>query len=99
MAFLNVQNEIIGIETIHTGTVDQSTVYPRKIIERTLYHNAVALILMHNHPGGSFKPSKSDIEITNSIIATATNMDIEIYDHIIIGREDYFSFRDSGLLF
>lgn len=99
VAFLNVQNEVISIETIHTGTVDQTTVYPRKIIERTFHHNAVALILMHNHPGGGVKPSAGDNEITKSIKTIAENMDIEIYDHIIIGRGNYFSFRDEGLLF
>jgi DNA repair protein RadC len=98
VVFLNTQNEIIAIETIQEGTIDQSVVYPRKVMERALYHKAAALIFVHNHPGGNVKPSYADKEITKALVEAATSMDIEVHDHIIIGREGYFSLRDSGLI-
>lgn len=96
--FLNVQGEVTDIETIHYGTVDQTAIYPRKIIERALFHNAVALIFAHNHPGGNTQPSYSDKELTELLVSAAAIMDIEVYDHLIIGEDDYFSFRDAGLI-
>ena len=98
VVFLNTQNEIIEIETIQEGTIDQSVVYPRKVMERALYHKAAALIFVHNHPGGQVRPSFADKEITASLVAAANSMDIEVHDHYIIGKQGYFSFRDSGLI-
>lgn len=98
VVFLNTQNEIVEIETIQEGTIDQSVVYPRKVMERALYHKASALIFVHNHPGGKVRPSMADKEITGSLVSAAAAMDIEVHDHIIIGKEGYFSFRDAGLM-
>lgn len=98
VVFLNTQNEIIEIEVIHEGTIDQAVVYPRKVMERALYHKAAALIFVHNHPGGKVRPSYADKEITTSLVSAAKSMDIEVHDHFIIGKEGFFSFRDSGLI-
>lgn len=98
VVFLNTQNEIIEIETVQEGTIDQSVVYPRKVMERALYHKAAALIFVHNHPGGNVRPSYADKEITKTLIDAAKSMDMEVYDHLIIGKDGYYSFRDSGLI-
>ncbi|MGC2423879.1 MAG: DNA repair protein RadC [Nitrospirota bacterium] len=98
VVFLNTQNEIIEIETIQEGTIDQSVVYPRKVMERALYHKSAALIFVHNHPGGKVRPSYADKEITTLLVAAAKSMDIEVHDHLIVGKDGYFSFRDSGLM-
>jgi len=98
VVFLNTQNEIIEIETLQEGTIDQSVVYPRKVMERALYHKAAALIFVHNHPGGNVKPSYADKEITNTLVTAAKSMDIEVYDHFIVGKDSFYSFRDSGLM-
>ncbi|HEY3346330.1 MAG TPA: DNA repair protein RadC, partial [Nitrospirota bacterium] len=98
VVFLNTQNEIIEIETIGEGTVDQAVVYPRKVLERALYFKATAMIFVHNHPGGKVRPSFADKEITATLVDAAKSMDIEVHDHFIIGKDTYFSFRDSGLL-
>jgi DNA repair protein RadC len=98
VAFLNMQSEIIEIETLQEGTIDQSVVYPRKVIERALYHRAISLIFIHNHTSGNVKPSKADKDITDLLVAAASSVDIEVYDHLIIGRNEFFSFRDSGLI-
>jgi len=98
VVFLNTQNEIIEIETVHEGTIDQSVVYPRKVMERALYYKAAALIFVHNHPGGNVKPSYADKEITKTLVSAATSMDIEVHDHLIIGKDNYYRFRDQGLM-
>jgi DNA repair protein RadC len=98
VVFLNTQNEIIDIEIIQEGTIDQSVVYPRKVMERALHHKAAALIFVHNHPAGKVRPSYADKEITTSLVSAAKSMDIEVHDHFIIGKDGFYSFRDSGLI-
>ena len=94
--FLNAKNEIIHTETLHEGTLNQSIVYPRKIIEKALKYNASSLIFVHNHPSGHAKPSKQDREITRNLVFAARMMDMDVYDHIIIGHNDYYSFAEQG---
>jgi len=96
--YLNVKNEIIYNEIIQTGTVDQTAVYPRKIIDHALKNNASALIFVHNHPSGCPKPSMHDKEITRKLTQAADYFSIRIHDHIIVGNRGYYSFREEGLL-
>ncbi len=98
VVYLNAKNQIIKDEVLQEGTVDQTAVYPRKIIEKALQHKAVALILVHNHPSGNPEPSAQDRQLTGSIISAAATMDIRVHDHIIIGRSGYRSFREEGIL-
>ncbi len=98
VVYLNAKNEIIKDEVVQEGTVDQTAVYPRKIIERALNENAVALILVHNHPSGNPEPSVHDRNLTSSIVSAAATFDIKVHDHIVIGRNGYRSFREEGML-
>jgi len=98
VVFLNTQNEIIEIETLQEGTIDQSVVYPRKVMERALHYKAAALIFVHNHPGGNIKPSYADREITKTLVTAAESMDIDVYDHLIVGKDSFYSFRDAGMM-
>ena len=96
--FLNAQNEVIEDEVIHEGTVNQSVVYPRKVMERALHHGATALIFVHNHPGGSCKPSTEDKVLTAELVSVAGGLGIRVHDHLIICKSGYFSFLERGLL-
>lgn len=96
--FLNSQNEILSIEVLHEGTVDQIVVYPRKVMERALHNKATALIFVHNHTSGSCTPSRDDILLTMKLMHVAQVLQIKIIDHIIISRNNYFSFLERGLL-
>jgi len=96
--FLNGRNQLIAIETLQTGTVNRSVVYPRKIVERSLYHHAVGVIIAHNHPAGTLKPSTDDCAVTKSIKDALKTVEISLLDHIIIGDNDYFSFNKKGLI-
>ena len=96
--YLNAQNRIIQTEVIQEGVVNQAVVYPRKILEKALRHKASAIILVHNHPSGNIKPSEADIRLTRTLQDTARVLDILIHDHIIVGENRYFSFREEGLM-
>jgi DNA repair protein RadC len=95
--FLNSRNRLLAAETIHTGTVNKSAIYPRKIVERALYNHATGVIVAHNHPGESLKPSEDDCRITKAIKSALNTVDIVLLDHIIIGGNGYFSFKESGV--
>jgi DNA repair protein RadC len=96
--FMNKKNELIADEIQGAGTVDHTPAYPREIMKRALELGATAMILMHNHPSGDSKPSKADIDLTNTIIRAAEPFNITIHDHVIIARKGYTSFRNEGLL-
>lgn len=95
--FLDSRNHLLSVETIQTGTVNKSVVYPRKIVERALYNHATGVIITHNHPGESLNPSEDDCRITKAVKAALKTVDIVLLDHIIIGGNGYFSFKESGI--
>lgn len=97
--YLNTQNRVIDMETIQEGIVNQAVVYPRKVLEKALARKASAIILVHNHPSGHVKPSDADIKLTKLIQETAKILDIIVHDHIIIGENRAFSFREEGIIF
>jgi DNA repair protein RadC len=96
--FLDAQNRIIEVETIQEGIVNQAVVYPRKVLENALKRKASAIILVHNHPSGHIRPSDADIRLTRSIQETAKVLDILVHDHMIIGENRFFSFREEGIM-
>lgn len=95
---LDNQNKLIYSEISSEGTINQTAMYIRSIVEIALKHRAIKLILTHNHPSGTLKPSKSDIASTAKIIQTMELIGIEVLDHIIVGGGKYFSFCDNGVL-
>jgi DNA repair protein RadC len=96
--YLDAQNRMTDIETIQEGIVNQAVVYPRKVLENALKQKASAVILVHNHPSGHVKPSDADIRLTKTIQETARILDIIVHDHVIIGENRFFSFREEGLI-
>lgn len=96
--YLDTQNQIIAFETVQKGIVNQAVVYPRQVLESALKKKASAIILAHNHPSGHVRPSDADIRLTRTIRETAKALDILVHDHIIIGDNRFFSFREEGLI-
>lgn len=96
--FLNNYNMLVGSETLFTGTIDKSAVYPREIVEKVLYYKAKGIIFAHNHPSGNLRPSKQDIQITEHMQEVLDLIDVKLLEHIIITQDGYFSFLEEGLI-
>jgi DNA repair protein RadC len=96
--YLNSQNEIITEEILQEGTVNQTVVYPRKILELALKHKASGLILVHNHPSGNLNPSASDRELTQTVVKASQALNLTVHDHLIISRHGYFSLAEHDML-
>ena len=96
--YLDVKNHVLDQEVLHEGTVDRAIVYPRRVLESAIKHNAVGLILSHNHPSGDPAPSQEDKQLTRSVIEAARTIEIRVLDHVIVGRNGYFSFQENRLL-
>lgn len=93
--YLDSSHAIIDTEVVAEGTLNVNTVYPREIIKRAIDQHAAAIILAHNHPSGSLKPSKQDIKLTKTLFLLCQCMQIQLLDHIIIGDGSY-SFADEN---
>jgi DNA repair protein RadC len=89
---------IVAESDVAEGTVDQATVYPRKVMEIALQAKATSLVFVHNHPDGNVTPSDFDRTLTRGLVLAAKTMHISVYDHIVVSRDTYFSFREDGLL-
>ncbi|TXI20673.1 MAG: JAB domain-containing protein [Nitrosomonas sp.] len=96
--FLDTQNRTIAIEELFKGTLTQTSVYPREIIKRALYHNAAAMIFAHNHPSGTTTPSHADKVLTQSLKQALAMIDIKVLDHFIIGSGTAMSFSEHNLI-
>jgi len=96
--FLTAQNEVTAIETLAEGTIDRVAVHPRRLLELALKHNAVGVVFVHNHPDGPPSPSPQDRRLTETLTRAARAAEITVHDHLIIGRDGHFSFRDAGIL-
>ena len=96
--YLDVKNHVLDHEVLHEGTVDRAIVYPRRVLESAIKHNAVGLILSHNHPSGDPAPSQEDKHLTRAVTEAARTIEIRVLDHVIVGRNGYFSFQENRLL-
>jgi len=95
---LNKGNFISEIIDIDFGTVDQVNPSIRDILMTALKYQAPSMILVHNHPSGNIEPSEADKILTKDLIIAARAMELRIFDHVVIGENDYFSFADEGLI-
>lgn len=96
--FLDQKNKMIADEVQQQGTVNSTPIFPREVIKRTLELGATSLIMVHNHPSGDPTPSKADIDITQKVIKVAKELDINVLDHLIIGRFGHASLREKKLM-
>jgi DNA repair protein RadC len=96
--FLNRANKINEFKIISEGGITGTVADPRIILKKALEQDAVSIILCHNHPSGSLKPSRADEELTHKIKEAAKYFDIKVLDHLIVGDDGYYSFADEGIL-
>lgn len=96
--FLNSQNQLIAFERMFQGSIAESQVYLRPIVRKVLEHNAARMILTHNHPSGSTKPSDADIRLTRDFMAFFRQIDCPVVDHIIVTAKESVSLTEMGVL-
>jgi DNA repair protein RadC len=98
--YLNKANRVLGVYPVSVGGISSCIVDVRLILSIALSILATSILLCHNHPSSSLKPSQNDIELTQRIKEAAKYMDIVVQDHIIVTFElgKYFSFADDGLI-
>lgn len=95
VVFLDINKKFICEETLSTGTIDSTSIYPREVMKLGMDFNASHIILVHNHPSGNLTPSDADVLATKKIMLAGEMVNIKLYDHIIIGKDRYFSFREN----
>lgn len=95
---VNTKNAVIGVHTVNIGTINQTVVTPRDIFKTAILSGATGIILAHNHPSGDPKPSPDDKNTTRLMADAGKILGINVIDHIIVGRDRYFSFKEQGLI-
>jgi DNA repair protein RadC len=95
---LNQANYLIGKQLISKGGMAGTVADPKIIFKTALEHNAAYVILAHNHPSGSLKPSQQDINITKKMVEAGRMLDLYVLDHLIVTDKLFYSFGDEGLI-
>jgi len=96
--FMSTKNQILRHETVTIGTLTASLIHPREIYKAAIRESAHSIILVHNHPSGDVQPSNADKQVTSILKKAGDLLQIELLDHVIVGSDDWFSFRDHSLL-
>jgi len=95
---LNGANEVIGNRVVTVGLLNANQIHPREVFAEAISDRAAAVILAHNHPSGSLKPSPDDIAATRQLVEAGKILGIEVLDHIIIAKKGYLSLKEKGLM-
>ena len=95
---LNARNQVVFEEIIAVGSVSTCIVHPREVFRNAVSAGASSLVLAHNHPSGDVSPSQDDINLTRRLVQAGEIMGIDILDHVIVGKDDFLSLRERGLI-
>lgn len=99
VVFLDCNNAMVAHDVMFTGTLTQTSVYPREVVRAALRHNAASVVLTHNHPSGSVQPSRADELLTSTLRTTLALIDVRVLDHIIVGDGGQsLSMAEKGLI-
>jgi len=96
--FLNTKGQLLKKETLFIGSLNSSLIHPRELFKHAVLNSAASIIVCHNHPSGDPYPSNHDIDITKLLHKNSIMMDIELLDHIIIGKGRYYSFKEKKII-
>ena len=91
--YLNVKGEVIHKETIFIGTINQTLIHPREIFKPAIKFLASAVVFCHNHPTGDASPSKADLDATEKLMEASQIVGIDLIDHVIIGKDEFYSIK------
>lgn len=96
--FLDSQHRLIALEELFRGTLTQTSVYPREVVVRALALQAASVVLAHNHPSGTAKPSRADEALTQTLKAALALVDVRVLDHFVVTSTQAVSMAELGLL-
>lgn len=99
VVLLNTKNHVLGIREIYRGSVNSSQVRTSEVFRDAVKENCPAIVVAHNHPSGDPTPSPEDVRVTRDLVAAGKLLDIEVLDHLVIGRNRYVSLRQKKLGF
>jgi len=98
MITLDSKCKLIGTYEVSIGTINSGMITPREVFKRAILHNAVSVILAHNHPSGNPEPSREDIEVTKKLIKSGKMIGITVFDHLVIGDNRFISLKSGDYL-
>jgi len=96
--FLDTQNRLLASEELFSGSLSETSVYPREVVKRALHHNAASVIFAHNHPSGIAQQSQADELLTKQLKQALALVDVRVLDHFIVAGNSTLSFSERGLL-
>lgn len=96
--FLDSQHRLIVLEEMFRGTLAQTSVYPREVVQRALALNASSVVLAHNHPSGTAKPSRADESLTQTLKAALALVDVRVLDHFVVTASEAVSMAELGMV-
>ena len=96
---LDTRNQVLAMPTIYIGSLNTSVVRVGELFRSAIKENAAAIIVAHNHPSGDPSPSSEDVRVTRQLVEAGQLLDIDVLDHVIIGRQRYVSLKERGLGF
>jgi DNA repair protein RadC len=99
VVLLDNRNHLLGSETVYRGSVNSSQVRVGELFKTAIRRNAVAVIVVHNHPSGDPAPSPDDVAVTRAIVQAGKLLDIDVLDHLVIGAGKFVSLKERGLGF
>ncbi|NLY36392.1 MAG: DNA repair protein RadC [Tissierellia bacterium] len=94
---LDSKNNILSEDVVSIGTLNRSLVHPREVFKKAVKNGAASVLVVHNHPSGDPKPSEEDKQVTKRLKEVGELLGIPLLDHVIIAREERFSFREAGI--
>ena len=96
--YVNSRRELIERKLLFMGTVNSSPVHPREVFKNAYLNSASGIICVHNHPSGDVMPSNDDLFLTETLVKIGKINGIPVLDHIIVGKDNYYSMFDSGII-
>ncbi|MDY0210005.1 MAG: DNA repair protein RadC [Acholeplasma sp.] len=93
--YLDTKNQIISEKLIFIGTLNQSVIHPREIYKHAVKVSANSVIFIHNHPSGDSSPSQADYKTTTQLEQSGQIMGVQVIDHIVIGKNQFFSIKEN----
>lgn len=95
---LDTKNQPASINVCHVGSLNASLVHPREVMKSVILSNAASFMCFHNHPSGNPNFSNEDREVTKRLAEVGKILGIDLLDHIIVGEDKYFSFKEEGYI-